>query len=309
MKSSGRVLYLSLSVLMILLVSCNPTPKRTEASLIKPEISVRNPIVKKEPKIYRPEINYSQIELKSRKQIDSLLNSFSEEDKETILALNRVQANRIRPNNALIIPECTSANFIDYSPFPSHMEEIKCMPKAVLISRRVQAFALYEQGELVKWGPVSTGKNSTKTPAGLNYGNYKAKRKISTVDPSWVLPYYFNFMNFEGIGVHQYALPGYPASHGCVRLQMKDAKYIYDWASNWKLEQGDIEENGTPFMVFGEYDYNNDKPWLQLKNDMKANDLNQDEINTIKTYVNRYQNDPKNFGDKEAEAIGQLASK
>ena len=172
---------------------------------------------------------------------------------------------------------------------------LQCIPKTVLINKRVQAFALYENGQLVKWGPVSTGKSSTQTPSGLNYGNYKAKRKVSTVDESWILPYYFNFMNFEGVGVHQYALPGYPASHGCVRLYMDDAKYIFDWASMWDVEGSEVARNGTPFMVFGEYDYSADKPWINLSQNMKANDLTQEEINTLEKYLKDYQSDPKNF--------------
>jgi hypothetical protein len=102
-------------------------------------------------------------------------------------------------------------------------------------------------------------------------------------------------MNFEGVGVHQYSLPGYPASHGCVRLYMDDAKYIFDWASMWELKNSRIDKNGTPFMVFGEYDHDGNKPWLNLSQNMKANDLNQTELDIIKDYVEEYQNDPKNF--------------
>lgn len=287
-------------------IGCNSNPKVTD-SKTEPVVAMRNPIVKSEPELYRPQINYTVDSIKTYAQIDSLFKSYSDEEMNTILAINRIQKNRLRPNKNLIIPECAAGNLNDYSPFPEHLAVVNCLPKAVLISQRVQAFALYENGDLIKWGPVSTGKYSTRTPSGLYYGNYKAKRKISTVDPSWVMPYYFNFMNHEGIGTHQYSLPGYPASHGCVRMQMDDAKFIYNWADMWDIEKGKIQKNGTPFMVFGKYDYSADRPWYSLAQDMHATDLNDDEIATISDYLRKYQNDPRNF--ENPELIGtQLAS-
>ncbi|MDX1544947.1 MAG: L,D-transpeptidase family protein [Christiangramia sp.] len=264
---------------------------------------MKNPVVKKQPKIYRYEVNYKLDSLVSKADIDSLFNNYNEDQLKTVLALNRMEKRRIRPNKSIVIPECASAEFNTYSPFPQDVYFLKCIPKTVLISQRVQAFGLYEHGELVKWGPVSTGKRSTRTPNGLNYGNYKAKRKISTVDESWIMPYYFNFMNFEGIGVHQYALPGYPASHGCVRLYMEDARYIFDWADMWKVENARVTRNGTPFMVFGEYNYDSEKPWYDLTQNMKANDLTQEEIETLKAYVDKYQADPRNFTNLNAEVV------
>ena len=78
------------------------------------------------------------------------------------------------------------------------------------------------------------------------------------------MPYYFNFMNYEGIGTHEYTLPGYPASHGCVRFRNEEAVYIYNWAQQWKLDsKGQVVlENGTPFLVFGDYDFDHPSPWL-----------------------------------------------
>lgn len=298
-----------LSLLFIcsgLFLACNSNTQVVEPSITQSEeLSMRNPIVKKNPKTFRKKITYTIDSLKSRKDIDSLFSKYPDKELSNILALNRIEKNRIRPNRPIVIPDCASDEFNTYSPFPETINFLQCIPKTVLISQRVQAFGLYEQGELVKWGPISSGKNSTRTPNGLNYGNYKSKRKVSTVDESWILPYYFNFMNFEGVGVHQYALPGYPASHGCVRLYMDDAKYIFDWAEMWEVQNAEITRNGTPFMVFGEYDYESGKPWHALSQNMKANDLTQEEIDTLQEYVKEYHSDPKNFksiASKNAEA-------
>lgn len=295
-----------LFVVSALFYACNSNTQVVEPLASQPEkMTMQNPVIKKEAKIYRKDITYTVDSLKSRQDIDSLISTYPQEQLETILALNRIEKNRLRTERPIVIPECPAEEFNAYSPFPENINFLQCIPKTVLISQRVQAFGLYENGELVKWGPVSTGKNSTRTPNGLNYGNYKAKRKISTVDESWILPYYFNFMNFEGVGVHQYALPGYPASHGCVRLYMDDAKYIFEWADMWDVKGSKVARNGTPFMVFGEYDYSSNKPWINLSQNMKANDLTQEEINTLEGYIQKYQSDPKNFhniASKNAEA-------
>lgn len=293
LRFNPKVLILLISV--VLIVSCNSTPQLTENASYPEEAKMLNPIVKREARSFRPELTYTIDSLKTAQQLDSLLNNYSETELKNILALNRMDRNRLRPGKKIVIPECSSANFQDFSPFPENLNFMKCLPKTVLISQRIQAFALYENGELVKWGPVSTGKSSTRTPNGLNYGNYKAKRKVSTVDDSWILPYYFNFMNFEGIGTHQYALPGYPASHGCVRMYMEDAEYIFNWAEMWEIDNARIVKNGTPFIVFGKYDYKAEKPWLSLSQNMKANDLQQEELDELKAYIDEYYKDPRNF--------------
>jgi hypothetical protein len=117
------------------------------------------------------------------------------------------------------------------------------------------------------------------------------------------MPYYFNFMNFEGVGTHEYSMPGYPASHACVRLRKEDAVYIYDWAEQWKLNDSGqkVLRNGTPFMVLGDYDFDADVPWLELAKDPKSNFLNDSEMQTLKKYVSEYYQDEKNFSGEKPE--------
>jgi hypothetical protein len=242
-------------------------------------------------------ITYHRDSLENTAQVDSFKTRFNELEQEFIFAINRVDAYRLRAGDVLVIPDTLTKNFLDYSPFPQRLEMLDSIPKTVLISRRIQGFALYENGKLLKWGPVSSGKKSTQTPAGLFYGNYKARSKISTVDDSWLMPYYFNFMNFEGVGVHQYSMPGYPASHACVRLRKEDAITIYNWANQWKLDATGqhVEHNGTPFMVFGDYDFAGPVPWLQLVEKPNSNYLNAQELETLSQYVAEYKKDKRNF--------------
>lgn len=65
-----------------------------------------------------------------------------------------------------------------------------------------------------------------------------------------------------GIGWHQYALPGYHASHGCLRLLMEDAEWLYDFAETPKFTTtGKIRMFGTPVVVVDQTDFIT-KPWL-----------------------------------------------
>ena len=64
-------------------------------------------------------------------------------------------------------------------------------------------------------------------------------------------------------------MPGYPASHSCLRLLEKDAIFLYNWADQWILDEKNkdiILVKGTPVVVFGSYSFGSPKPWLQLPN-------------------------------------------
>jgi len=265
----------------------------------KEEISSEDSItqLKEEVKVPKMIIGYRLDSLVNTSQIDSFQNKYNQQEKRIIFAINRIDTDRLGVGSKLVIPDTLVIDLMKYSPFPENIEILDPIPKTLLIAQRIQGFALYENGKLIRWGPVSSGKESTPTPNGLQYANYKTKLKISTVDAAWKMPYYFNFMNFYGVGIHEYSLPGYPASHACVRLYHEDARFIYDWAQQWKLDRSGqrIKKNGTPFMVFGEYDYENPYPWQKLANDKTANNLNEAEMNSLKLYVKQYEENEKNY--------------
>lgn len=292
------LLFLICSLCTAGLVSCERSAGAQQKEITIPDgpsSEVEEPVqeVQEIPMI----ITYHLDSIESAAEVDSFKTRFSELEQEYIFALNRMDAYRLSAGDKLIVPDTLTTNFLDYSPFPAEFEMLDSIPKVLLISRRVQAFALYENGRLSKWGPVSSGKKSTPTPAGLFYANYKARSKISTVNESWIMPYYFNFMNFEGVGVHQYSMPGYPASHACVRLRQIDAVFIYNWADQWKLDASGqvVQKNGTPFMVFGEYDFDGPAPWLLLAENPHSNYLSAEEMATLRNYVIQYKKEKRNF--------------
>tara|TARA_R100001369_G_scaffold22674_3_gene41347 strand:+ start:13951 stop:14904 length:954 start_codon:yes stop_codon:yes gene_type:complete len=300
--------------LFMTVISCSEKAKKK--SVDENSNRIEDSIANIPEEIVEPElvINYKIDSLKTSVELDSFKNKYSDADQKIIYAINRIEEGRVRAGNAIVIPDTLLMDLLSYAPFPKKLELLNDIPKTVLISQRVQGFALYENGKLIKWGPISSGKQSTPTPNGLHYGNYKAREKVSTVDDEWLLPFYFNFMNFEGVGVHQYALPGYPASHACVRLYMEDATFIYDWAKQWELTSNGryVHKNGTPFMVFGEYDYKADSPWIQLATNNMANELLEAELKTLQDYKTAYDADEKNvkdFGDKQKDDLLALNTK
>ena len=112
-------------------------------------------------------------------------------------------------------------------------------------------------------GPGELGRGAASDAIGYFHLNWKSKGRHSTVNRDWFLPLAFNFINREGISFHQFELPGYPASHGCVRLLGGDARWLYGWGDQWNLGPRGwrIEKQGTPVWIVGGYDYDGDPPW------------------------------------------------
>ena len=86
------------------------------------------------------------------------------------------------------------------------------------------------------------------------------------MNPDWFLRWYFNFDNLEGRALHAYALPGYPASHGCIRLLERDARWLYDWGQSWAVDASGtvVIQTGTPLMIVGQYDFDAPPPWRSV---------------------------------------------
>lgn len=195
----------------------------------------------------------------------------------TLLKINRIDEAHAR-GRTLLVPDSIGLE-LGYSPLPESLPALREIPKFVLVSRRVQAFGAYEDGRLVRWGPTSTGKESTPTDSGLFFTNWKSKRAISTDDPSWILEWYVNFIALKGVAFHEYELPGRPASHGCVRLLEVDARWMFHWADQWIPGRGQsVKEYGTPVLVMGDYDYHAPAPWTRLAENPGADRVTPDEV-------------------------------
>jgi hypothetical protein len=196
-----------------------------------------------------------------------------------ILTINRVDLRHLPRQDSIIIPDSFFVNYLKYSPFPSEIKTITNIHKIIYFSYRLQAFAVYENGILIRWGPTSMGRKTKPTPTGLFHTNWKSKRAISTFDDEWIMKWYFNLENFEGVSMHQYDLPGYPASHACLRLSEQDSKWFYTWCEPWILGQsGEISAYGTPVIIFGTYPFGERKPWRAVDKNLKDNFISSKEV-------------------------------
>ncbi len=235
------------------------------------------PEIKVEKKIL---INYTL--LISKDSIKKFIRNTDSNNLKVIAAINRADVKFLNRFDSIIIPSDLTQSIKQYFPFPLEASFLKGIKKIIFFSYPTQSFAAYENGTLVYTGPTSMGRKADMTPTGLFYTNWKAEITTSTFNDEWDLKWNFNIENKLGVGFHQYEMPGYPASHSCLRLSEKDAKYLYEWADQWKIKGTDnILAQGTPVVVYGAYPFGSAKPWLALVQNEKALDISNENLESI----------------------------
>lgn len=146
---------------------------------------------------------------------------------DLIRRVNRIDNRHLILGKKILIPaDWEKAS--KFLPVPEYLAEARKLKRAVYIFLDAQYFGAYENGQLVFWGPVSSGKKGYTTPKGTFEVLWKKKfyhSKKYDAD----MPFALNISN-DGYFLHEKALPGRPASHGCVRLLRSDAKRLFDWA-------------------------------------------------------------------------------
>jgi lipoprotein-anchoring transpeptidase ErfK/SrfK len=221
---------------------------------------------------------------KDKKEKDSAFGIFNkkytQQERYAILALNRLDSKNKYNADTLVVPKTIDTSLMEYSPFPKQIDVLSGVNKFVVFSYPIQAYAVYSNGTLAKWGPTSMGKKASPTKTGLTYANWKKELSISSVKSEWKLPYNFNIFNRDGIGWHEYDLPGYPASHSCLRLLKDDAIWLYKYADTWILNPGGAttKAKGTAVLVYGDYPWGKRKPWKNLLSDPNANTVSVEEL-------------------------------
>ena len=90
-------------------------------------------------------------------------------------------------------------------------------PLQIIISIADQRISLYENGALIARSSVSTGVERHPTPLGVFSVLSKKKWHRSNIYSAAPMPY-MQRITWSGIALHAGDLPGYPASHGCIRL-------------------------------------------------------------------------------------------
>jgi len=113
-------------------------------------------------------------------------------------------------------------------------------PVAIIISVPKQRVYVYRNGIQIGVATASTGKEGYDTPTGVFTILEKEKEHYSSTYNDAPMPH-MERLTWDGIALHAGKLPGYPASHGCVRLPPAFAEKLYG-----------ITEVGTPVIIAGD---------------------------------------------------------
>lgn len=163
----------------------------------------------------------------------------NEEEKDIVRRINRMNV-KLRAGMVIAVPKnIDRVTIYDVSPFPRYIKPTG--EKTIYVSQKQLAWGAYdEDGELLWWGPISSGIGKCAVYGGCATptGSFRVIRKqdiecVSTVFPrrangengGALMPYCMHF--FRGYALHgSYEVPGYKASHGCVRMFIEDARWL-----------------------------------------------------------------------------------
>jgi len=101
-------------------------------------------------------------------------------------------------------------------------------PLIIAVSIDQQKVRVYDSNGLFAESPVSTGMRGHSTPMGVFSIIQKHKMHRSNIYSGAPMPY-MQRITWSGVAMHAGVLPGYPASHGCIRMPMAFAMKMWNW--------------------------------------------------------------------------------
>jgi lipoprotein-anchoring transpeptidase ErfK/SrfK len=121
--------------------------------------------------------------------------------------------------------------------FEWHPDRSPSGPLAIIVSLTKQRVYVYRDGIQIGVSTCSTGKKDYDTPTGVFTILEKEKEHYSNTYDDAPMPM-MQRLTWDGIALHAGKLPGYPASHGCVRLPKAFAEKLYA-----------VTQTGTPVII------------------------------------------------------------
>jgi len=100
-------------------------------------------------------------------------------------------------------------------------------PVMAIVSLRTQRVTVYDANGWILRAPVSSGQKGRETPAGVFAVIQKEAEHYSNLYDDAFMPH-MQRITWSGIALHGGPLPGYPASHGCVRMPFDFAERLFD---------------------------------------------------------------------------------
>ncbi len=99
-------------------------------------------------------------------------------------------------------------------------------PLLALVSLKDQRVTIYDKDGAILHAPVSSGQTGFETPVGIYSVLQKEAEHYSNRYDDAAMPF-MQRITWTGVALHAGALPGYPASHGCVRLPYEFAERLF----------------------------------------------------------------------------------
>lgn len=193
--------------------------------------------VTQEPIYYGPILctypNYTCITVKHGDTWEKLFPN--ERERDLVQRVNRTY-NRLTLGQTVVVPkDLSTATMLDLAPFPHKIADNE---RQIIVDQDKLAWAAYdEEGQLIKWGPIASGRdrcsdsaNSCRTLTGVyrifSKEDSHCKSDVFPIGRGGAkMPYCMYF--HKGFALHGADdMPGYRASHGCVRMFTEDAKWL-----------------------------------------------------------------------------------
>jgi hypothetical protein len=139
--------------------------------------------------------------------------------------------------NAIAEPTLAAIDSLQPGQFSWHPEKAPPGRLVIVVSLPDQRLYAYRQGVRIAVSTCSTGKAGHGTPTGVFAILQKDKHHRSSTYNNAPMPN-MNRLTWAGVALHAGDLPGYPASHGCVRLPLEFSEKLFS-----------ITEIGTPVII------------------------------------------------------------
>lgn len=201
--------------------------------------------------------NQPQFECIKIQRGDSWKSLFPDEtQRDLVQRLNR-SYNSLWAGKVIAIPKnLKKMSLLDLSPFPKHIDANE---KQIIVDQDKLAWGAYDdKGQLLNWGPVSSGRDkcsdsnkACRTMSGIfrmfSKENSHCSSDVFPVGRGGApMPYCMYF--HKGFAMHGSSdVPGYRASHGCVRMFTRDAKWLNEEFVEISTEAND--QKGTKVIV------------------------------------------------------------
>jgi len=142
-----------------------------------------------------------------------------------------------RPANDVTLPVTLRAATLQHGQYVWESRSASTGPLFVVINLGSQRAMVYRDGVLIAASTISTGSKDRETPTGVFPILEKQLVHRSSTYDNAPMPY-MQRLTSKGVALHAGNLPGFAASHGCIRLPTGFAKLLYG-----------ATQIGTPVMI------------------------------------------------------------